>query len=247
MTKPTQRQVKIWILGVMNRQGMFNTPDPKRNEADAAAAVASSLMAFVDRYPREAFCVASMDAVCASEAYWNEAKIVKALDAWWSQNSPDTAMSLPPEAEQAPVSSEAKQWLAMWYRAKDDFAGTRALDLIRAHSPEAWAYLMNDHRATSIAVMHKWTSPRPSDFASEWDDPDRIEAAFQKAKAGLQTINGGMGVMTLGIAYTALVTAVRVHAPQWLYLVDPKRLREVDAPVTVAALPVVAVPSGLFD
>lgn len=250
MTKPTQRSVRLWMLGVMNRQRSFVGDN---SDKDADVAVKSSIFAFVERFPAAAFSATSMEAVCASEAYWNEAKIIAALDAWWRANSPETTTVLPPEAEQAPVSSEAKQWLAMWYRANEDETATRALDLIRSHSHEAFEYLMRvDFRASSIAVLRRWTTPTATDLASEWDDPAGIERLFQKARAGMRSYGGAMGVMALGMAYASLVTAVRIHAPQHLWIVDPKRLREVDEPHTGPIVPaqplVIAAPTqGLFD
>lgn len=251
MTKPTQKAVKLWMLGVMAKQNMFASRSQEENKKDTDFAINASLMAFLDRYPREAFTSASMDAVCATEAYWSEAKVVKALDVWWSQNDPNGSMALPAEAESAPVSKDAKQWLAAWYRAKDDEASERALDLIRGQSREAFDYLVREEfRAANIAVMRHWTMPTRSDLAYEWDDPDGIEDKFQTIRAEIQRHGGVWSMRFTGIAYVALIMTVKIHAPQHLWMVDPKRLREQEpqaGPIVSVPAPVVARPPGLFD
>jgi hypothetical protein len=137
-----------------------------------------------------------------------------ALEAWQSANSPQSTVALPVEAETAPVSAEAKQWLAHWYRATEDEQCARALDLIRARSEEAFAYLMRvDTRAADIAVWRKWAPPARETLMADWDD----EAAIRRHVRKLVALPRGPSRLQAGlwnIAFNTLVQAVKVNAPR---------------------------------
>lgn len=191
------------MLGVIARQGVSMSVD------DVEAQIALSLPAFVARFPAETFCAASLDAVCATERFWNEARIIAALEAWRTANEP-SGPALPAQAEAAPVSNEAKRWLASWYRAEDDRAAERALDLIRSYCDEAWIYLCReDTRAADIAVVKRWHVPGETRYWSETD----VREAVHKAVS----LRGGISrfeIVIGQIALNTLVQAVRVNAPQ---------------------------------
>lgn len=209
MAKATQKQVHAWILLVMSRQAA----NMSATEAETQAKL--SRAAFAARFPADCFCAASVDHVCATERYWNEAKVTQALEAWQSANAPRSTM--PPEAENAPVSNEAKHWLAHWFRAETDPAADRALDLIRTRSDEAFGYLMvHDHRAASVAVWKHWPVPRtPIELAAEWDDEDGIRRLARR----IATEAPARGQGTNGFSYRSflletLARTVKLHAPQ---------------------------------
>jgi hypothetical protein len=195
------------MLSLMARQA-------PQSEADVKAAVALSLPAMQLRFPAETYCQASLDAVAATERFWNEAGVTRALETWQSANSPQSTTALPVEAETAPVSPEAKQWLAHWYRATEDEQCARALDLIRSRSEEAFAYLVRvDMRAADIAVWRKWAPPARETLMADWDDEAGIRRRVRKLVAlprGPSRLQAGLW----NIAFNALVQAVKVNAPQ---------------------------------
>jgi len=207
MAKATKRAVIRWLLEVMRRQAPQSVNDANRNAETAAPAM-------IARFPADAFCQSSQDAVVATERFWSEPGTIKALEVWQSANSPQSTAALPVEAETAPVSAEAKQWLAHWYRATEDEQCARALDLIRSRSEEAFTYLMRvDMRAADIAVWRKWAPPARETLMADWDD----EAGIRRCVRKIITLPRGPGKLQAGlwnIAFNALVQAVKVNAPQ---------------------------------
>jgi len=238
MTKATRGAVRTWLLTLMARQA-------PQSEHDVKAAIALSLPSLQLKFPAEAFCQASIDVIAATERFWNEAGVTKALDAWWRENDTTPVRSLHPEAETAPVSDPAKHWLAGFYTAADDHHATRQLDLIRAYSAEAYGYLVqHDHRAASIAVWRKWEVPyAPSDLANDWDDEQGIRERVRKL-ASLDR-SSGLSSLVWKVAANTLIQAVRHHAPQHRdALVDElKSLRDGRAAERSAP---VAVTHGMF-
>jgi hypothetical protein len=240
--------VREWMLLLMARQAVTLSVD------DVKAQVALSLPAMTVRFPAEAFCAESLDAIAGTERYWNEAGVSKALDAWWKAHQPALA-ALPQEAEDAPLDMPGKQWVAYFYRATDDAAAALALSLIQAKDAAAYGYLLRTSAtADSIARERDWRVPLThAELAYEWDDPERIKAAFGKVLGMRGRIlderhSTAVEATVWGVAYTALVTAVRIHAPRHLHLLDPAQLREVREPVPpIVALPPVVTPeAGLF-
>lgn len=206
MAKATKIQVKRWLMGVRARMGIQETT------ADAEAAVALSQAAFIARFPAASFCESSMDAVAGSERFWNEAALIKALTVWQVVNEPTS--TLPPEAENAPVSTPAKHWLARFYRARDDDEAERALDLIRSLNEEAFTYLaQNDTRAASIAVWRKWMPPTRADLAADWDDEEKVRAMVRKILAVQRDASRYRNNLFL-IVFNTFVQVIKVNAPQ---------------------------------
>lgn len=239
MSKATRKSTRTWMLGLIGRQGVSGSVD------DIEAQIALSLPAFIARFPSEAFCAASLDAVAGAEKFWNEARVMAALEAWQRSNEP-AGPALPAQAAAAPVSEQAKHWLAGFYRAGDDRQAARALDLMRAQSPEAYEYVCRaDLRAADIAVARRWPIPRTArDMADEWDD-----------EAGIRRIARRLALETSGDAYgtnrfnfreflmATLARTVKIHAPQhgWAMLDEWDQIAH--PPVTIDA---VVVPSPLF-
>jgi hypothetical protein len=237
--KATRASVRTWLLTLMARQA-------PQSEHDVKAAVALSLPSLQLKFPAEAFCQASIDHIAATERFWNEAGVTKALDAWWRQNDTTPVRSLPPEAEAALVSQAAKYWLAGFYNATDDTQAARQLDLIRGHSPEAYEYITrNDPRAASIAVWHKWWVPRTSaELAADWDDEQAIR---QKVRALCQ-IERSAGFMPLiwSAAMKSLIQAVRLHAPHHKDALVDELMSFRDGRAAQRSAPAV-VTHGMFD
>lgn len=206
MAKATKLQVKRWLMGIRARMGM------KEDIRDAEAAVALSQEAFIARFPAASFCESSMDAVAGSERFWNEAALIKALTIWQVLNEPSS--TLPPEAENAPVSTPAKHWLARFYRARDDDEAERALDLIRSLNEEAFTYLVqHDTRAANIAVWRKWMPPTRADLAADWDDEEKVRAMVRKILAYPRDPSRYRESLFL-IVFNAFVQVIKVNAPQ---------------------------------
>lgn len=207
MTKATAKHVRQWMLSLMARQA-------PQSEADVKAAVALSLLAMQLRFPAETYCQASLDAVAATERFWNEAGVSRALEAWRSTNAPQDVAALPPEAESAMVSREAKLWLAMWYRADSDTAAERTLDLIRARSDEAFAYLMRvDVRAADIAVWRKWAPHSRDSLAMDWQD-EAVIRSYARRIAAIERGPSRMQASLWQIVFNTFVQIVKVNAPQ---------------------------------
>lgn len=206
MAKATKLRVKTWLMNVRAR--VVN----KESEIDALAAAELSQDAFIARFPAASFCQSSLDAVAGSVQFWNEAALIKALTVWQAVNEPSS--TLPPEAENAPVSMPAKHWLARFYRARDDDEAERALDLIRSLNEEAFTYLaQHDTRAASIAVWRKWMPPTRADLAADWDDEEKVRAMVRKILAYPRDPSRYRESLFL-IVFNAFVQTIKVNAPQ---------------------------------
>ena len=240
MTKATTTQVRTWMLALMARQA----PQPVD---DAKAAVAMSLPSLKLKFPAEAFCQASIDAIAGAERFWNEAGVTRALEAWWRANDTSPVSALPPEAASAPVSDEAKGWLSGYYRAENDHAAGRALDLIRRHSPEAFGYLTKtESLAASLAVTHRWHTMTPIELAADWDDEARIREMAHKI-VELRGSGTQLGTSAASIALNVLVQAIKVNAPQHgPALFDELRWIAAGCPTEPANPPPVILSQGLF-
>jgi len=236
MAKATQKQTRTWILTVMARQAVTMSTDQVEIQARL------SLPAFIARFPADCFCAASADAVCATERYWNEAKVTQALETWQRANAPVTSNVLPPEADAAPLSMDGKLWLIGWYRADTDPQAERSLELMRAKSDEAFGWLIkNDVRAADIAVWRKWVPRSRTDLAADWDD----EAGVRRLAARIATEapmngQGQHGFSYRGFLLQTLARAVSLHAPQhgpamfdelrWIAAGSPSEAPEIAAP-----------------
>ena len=240
MTKATTVQVRTWLLALMARQAPQGVDDAK-------AAVAMALPSFKVKFPAEAFCQSSIDAIAGAERYWSEAGVTRALDAWWRANDTAPVSSLPPEAASAPVSDEARQWLAGYYRAENDHAAGRALDLIRRHSPEAFGYLTkNESLAASLVVTHRWHTVTPIELAADWDDEARIREMAHKV-VELRGSGTQLGISAASIALNVLVQAVKINAPQHgPALFDELRWIAAGCPTEEPAPPPATLTQGLF-
>jgi hypothetical protein len=254
MSKATKVEIRRWMLAVMARQAA-------QSEADVQANVALSLAAFQSKFPAEAFCGTSIDYVVGNEKFWNEAAVMRRMSEWCDANAP-AAAALPPEAANAPVSEEAKQWLAFYYRAPDDAQAVRCLDLLRSHSPQAFAYLMRvDINAASIAVYRKWFVATPADLAADWDDEAGIRQRARRVVETMRDTSAGdvrpvHQFTSIGQALTlkatgmvilnAMVHAVKLHAPQHAEaLLD--ELRSIKQPVEIVPVPVAFSTSPTVD
>lgn len=243
MSKATRKHTRQWMLMVMGRQHAFMGDDA---EVNAEAAVSISIDAFIAKFPAQILCAASIDAVAASVRFWNEGAVMAALDNWRQANEP-SGPALPAQAEAAPVSRDAKVWLGAFYRAENDRQAERALDLIRGHSDEAWAYLCrHDMRAADIAVARRWYVPRSrAELSDEWDDEqgirERVRRLGELRTATQQPYNPRYRgahewpAVVWSVAAKMLTEAVRRHAPQhaWALVEELKALqtgRPVDAP-----------------
>jgi hypothetical protein len=200
MIKATRKQVRVWMLGVLAKQGTARSVD------ETERVIALALPTLQVRFPAEAFCQTSMDAAVAANLTWNEAGIIRALEGWRAENAAK-GFRLPDEVTSAPVSPQARQWLVGWYKPLDEAGAERELALIRDKCPEAYAYLVRiDTRAAEIATWRRWHVPlSEADLAVDWDD----EAAI-RAKARAVAANPWMR----GPLLKWLATCVRLHAPQ---------------------------------
>lgn len=176
MAKATKKQVRVWCLGVIARQGVSMSVD------EVEVQMGLSVPALAARFPAEAFCAACLDHVAGTERHWNEARVSSAIAEWVRVNEVQPVSTLPPEAESAPVDSLTKRWLGHYYRATDDPTAARALDLVMAYSPEAFSYLLrHDTNAAYIAVNRGWRLPRTdAEMQAEWDDPVGISRLVRK-------------------------------------------------------------------
>lgn len=168
MTKATLAQADRWLLAVRVPFGI------KEDAKEARLVVRPIAASMIKVYDAEVFCEASREAVSTTLKFFREPDIRERLDAWVSINI-STPFALPSEAEEAPVSREAKLWLAHWFRADSDARAERALDLIRAKNDEAFGYLMKaSMRAADIAVWRKWHIPGQR---YDWTEAEVREAA----------------------------------------------------------------------
>lgn len=232
--KATRKATRTWCLGLIAKQSVSMTVD------EVEAQLALSVPALATKFPAEAFCAASLDHVAGIVRLWNEARVSEALTAWTNANQVSTAPALPPEAEAANVGMDAKRWLAMFYRAQNDTAASRALDLIQSYSAEAFGYLLrNDSNAAFIAVAHGWRLPRTiGELQTEWDDAHGIAAFARKYSDPWD-----------GEAISLLRSIVHSYAPQHEHLIPDYTLAErAAAPVRVVLqVPnTIEITEGLF-
>lgn len=166
------------MLGVMAKQRV------SMSVAEVDDQIALATPTFMMRFPAEAYCQASMDAVASEVITWNEARVVAAMEAWWTKANPDKA-GLPPQAETAPLDDIGKQWASFWFRAADNHQAIRALALISTldSARECYAWLLRtDANAAAIAVQRGWTDPNrysAAALAAEWGDPEAVRAAVR--------------------------------------------------------------------
>lgn len=236
MTKPRMSDVLLWLADLATGRQEFAHKDKKEVYRELRPMAAS----LVKAYDVEAFQTDSREAVAATLKWWREADIRERLDTWVSINI-QSRHALPPEAEAALVSQEGKHWVALFYRAKDDARQVRALDLIRAHSDEAYGWLLRtEPRAADIAVWKRWDTPRHGDaLAAEWSDEDDVRTMARKIALQASTRFGYRDFLMITFA-----RVIRVHAPQH----GRAMLDEWNKLVTLEPAPVVALPSrGLFS
>ena len=176
--KATKKAIRVWMLGVMAKQRV------SMSVAEVDDQIALATPTFMMRFPAEAYCQASMDAVASEVITWNEARVVAAMEAWWAKENPDKT-GLPPQAETAPLDHIGKQWAAFWFRATDDRKAVSALALISTlgSARECYAWLLRtDTAAAAIAVRRGWTDPNrfsAAALATEWADPETVRAAVR--------------------------------------------------------------------
>jgi hypothetical protein len=203
MTKATLAQADRWLLAV---RVPFNIKEDAKEARLVVRPIAASM---IKAYDAEVFCEASREAVSATLKFFREPDIRERLDAWISINIA-APFALPLEAEEAPVSREAKWWLAHWFRADSDAKAERALDLIRDKSEEAFGYLMKaSMRAAEIAVWRKWPVPGQR---YDWTEAEVREAAHKAV-----SLRGGQTRLAHCLASTALMAlahSIKINAPQ---------------------------------
>lgn len=230
MTRATLTQAMAWLLAV--RAGL----DIRESEKDARLACRALAASLIKSYEADAFGPDSREAVSATLKWFKEPDIRERLDVWVKVNT-RPVQALPDAALAAPLTQQGKQLYGWFLTRPDDTAAIRALNLVRGTDCETFDWVArNDHAAASYAVRMGWTpTPTRDDLASEWDDPEGIERRFQRIAAAKREVSGTLGAMLWGVAYEALITAVRIHAPRHIHLVDPARLNE---PVPMAFPPV---------
>ena len=210
MIKATRKQVRAWCLNLVARQVTRLSVD------DMEAQLVMTIPSLIARFPAAAFCQVSLDAVAATQRFWNEAGVTQALDSWTRLNLAPEGRTLPPEVEAAPVSDRAKMWLVGFYRATDDPGRIRALDLIRAKSDEAFNYLARtDTEAASIIVRRGWSTPvTRQDREIDWDGERSILDKARRIRALPR--DTAYQAMLQDAALRLLVNAVTAYAPQHL-------------------------------
>ena len=245
MTKATLAQADRWLLTVRVPFGI------KEDAKEARLVVRPIAASMIKVYDAEVFCEASREAVSATLKFFREPDIRERLDAWVSINI-STTFALPPEAEEAPVSREAKWWLAHWFRADSDAKAERALDLIRDKSDEAFGYLMKaSMRAAEIAVWRKWPIPGQR---YDWTEAEVREAAHKAV-----SLRGQESRLAHHVASTvlmALAHSIKLNAPQhcdalldelrWIAAGQPTGPSD-PVPVAFVAPETVAIGISLFE
>jgi hypothetical protein len=214
--KSTRRQAVTWILAVMAKQAVSMSAEEAEKQAKLSAP------AFQSRYAAEAFCNRSLDHVAASERYWNEAAIMKSLDAWQAKETP-AGSALCDAAQRAPLDVAGKYWVDRFMGAESDPAAHRVLMLIERYHEAAYRWLLiEDPRASSIAVYHRMQWRSRADYAAEWDDEQAVRRAVRTFFATRPAFTDATLTMRRGdavnrdclavICLNALVLAVSVNA-----------------------------------
>lgn len=207
MTKATLTQARHWLTTLAVPHS--NNIDEKTLDLTIRPMAAS----MIKTYEADAFQDASRESVNATLRFFKEPDIRERLDTWCAINLRGAA-ALPPEAENAPVSREAKVWLAGFYKAQNDAEAERVMDLIRGHNDEAWLYLIHhDTRAASIAVWRKWMPPAPDDLAADWDDEEKVRAMVRKILAFPRDASRYRETLFLTV-FNTFVQVIKAHAPQ---------------------------------